>query len=241
MRVTGRRLAILALALVVCPGVSIAQFEPPSILVVLNPDDSGRTSNAVRTYYIDKGLGGNLAKGDILHVYREKRASSADAAVRFFLGTMKITSSRNDYSFGHFTPNEAAIASPLIRYRTAMKTDLVLPVHIISTDDLFDQGLISLRPAADQEFQQVADFVGLYSPGRLIIEGHSDSDGTEEVNQELSLSRAEAVRQYLIENFNAITPAMVESRGLGSRRPAVPNDSPENKRLNRRIEIIVWN
>jgi outer membrane protein OmpA-like peptidoglycan-associated protein len=52
--------------------------------------------------------------------------------------------------------------------------------------------------------------------------------------------RAEAVRQYLIDEYDFITPAMVASRGSGEIRPAVADNSPENKTLNRRIEFIVW-
>ncbi|MBU07547.1 MAG: hypothetical protein CME13_06210 [Gemmatimonadetes bacterium] len=90
------------------------------------------------------------------------------------------------------------------------------------------------------EFQKVADFVDNFAPSRLIIEGHTDSDGETDANQELSMARAEAVRQYLIDRYDFISPAMVEARGYGEVRPAVPNNSPENKTLNRRIEVIVW-
>ena len=54
------------------------------------------------------------------------------------------------------------------------------------------------------------------------------------------MARAEAVRQYLIDEYDFISPAMVEARGYGEVRPTVPNNSPENKTLNRRIEVIVW-
>ncbi len=45
---------------------------------------------------------------------------------------------------------------------------------------------------------------------------------------------------YLVNTYAFILPAMVEARGYGADRPIAPNDTPENKLLNRRIEVIVW-
>lgn len=220
------------------PGYAV--FDPPRIAFVINPDGAGHPTDAVRTYYINKGLESSINKGDLLNVYREKRATQIAPAVRLFIGVMKVTRSQQGSALGHFIPNEAAVASPLIRHKTAMKSDIVVPILVIDSGVLFDPGQMSLKNNAAQEFQKVADFVNNYAPNRLIIEGHTDSDGDTDANQELSEARAEAVRQYLIEEFDFITPAMVESRGYGEVRPAVPNDSPANKTLNRRIEVIVW-
>ena len=222
----------------VCPGE--AAFDPPRIISVVNPNAAGRQNGAVRTYYVNKGMESSINRGDVLNVYREKRASPGGPAVRLFIGTMKIRSSRTGSAMGHFTPNEAALSSPAIRHRTAMKSDIVVPVIVIDSSVLFDPGRMSLKPNAAQEFQKVADFVNEFSPTRLIVEGHTDSDGETTANQELSEARAEAVRQYLIETYNFISPNMIEARGYGELRPAVPNDTPENKTLNRRIEVIIW-
>lgn len=230
----------LALLLVACARPGRAAFDPPRIIEVVNPDGAGREAQGVRTYYLDKGADNRIDRGDLLNVYREKRGVRGGPSVRIFIGTMKIKSTEPDLAMGHFTANEAAMANPGIRYHTAMKDDIAVPVLVIEADVLFDAGLISLKPAAAQEFQRVSDFVDEYQPGRLVIEGHTDADGDNEANQALSEARAQAVQQYLIDTLPSITPAMVESRGYGGRRPAVPNDTPENKALNRRIEIIVW-
>ncbi len=215
-------------------------FNPPRIAFVINPDGAGRPTDALRTYYIDRGVESSINKGDVLNVYREKRATRSAPAVRLFIGTMKVTRSQPGSALGHFIPNEAAVASPLIRHKTAMKSDIVVPILVIDSGVLFDPGLMSLKGDAALEFNKVGEFVQNYAPNRLIIEGHTDSDGDTDANQALSEARAEAVRQYLIESFEFITPAMIEARGYGDRRPAVPNTTPENKTLNRRIEVIVW-
>lgn len=72
---------------------------------------------------------------------------------------------------------------------------------------------------------------------RVIIEGHTDSDGDYYRNQSLSVRRAEAVRQHLV-NAGA-TPGQLSVIGYGQLRPLMPNDTSTNKSRNRRIEIVV--
>jgi len=55
----------------------------------------------------------------------------------------------------------------------------------------------------------------------------------------LSELRAEMIMNYLINNYEEIRPAMITARGYGETRPIVTNDTPENRALNRRIEIVV--
>lgn len=217
-----------------------AAFIAPRVIFIINPDGAGHPSDALRTYFIDKGVESNIFKGDVLNVYREKRAGPGAPAVRLFIGTMKITSSRNGSCMGHFSPNESAVSSPLIRHPIVMKSDIVVPFLTIDSEQLFEAGTIALKPDAAQDIQRITEFIARFEPNRLVLEGHTDSDGETKANQDLSSARAEAVRQYLIENIELITPAMAESRGYGSARPKVPNDSPANKALNRRIEVIIW-
>ncbi len=77
-------------------------------------------------------------------------------------------------------------------------------------------------------------------PGKIIVEGHTDSDGDAAANQTLSNKRANLVVKFLINTYPFITDGMIEARGYGENQPMVPNDTPENKKLNRRIEVIVW-
>lgn len=207
---------------------------------MINPQGVGRNDATPRVYCIDKGVESSINMGDVLNVYREKRAVRGAPAVRLPIGTMRVKSIEREFAMGHFTASEAALNSPSIRHHTPMKSDIAVPVHVVEALVLFEAGRIALKTDADEQFQKMADFVSEYSPSRLVIEGHTDSDGETGVNQELSKARAEAVRQYLIENYDFITPAMIESRGYGGMRPTVPNDTPANKARNQRIEVIVW-
>ena len=71
----------------------------------------------------------------------------------------------------------------------------------------------------------------------ITINGHTDSDGKEKYNIRLSLNRAGAVKQYLIDHYN-ISPDQLNVVGYGESMPLKPNTSKENKQLNRRVEIV---
>ena len=70
---------------------------------------------------------------------------------------------------------------------------------------------------------------------RLVIEGHTDADGPAEANLALSRVRAEAVRDYFVEN--GIDPDRLEAVGLGETVAIAPNDTPDGRARNRRIEF----
>ena len=75
-------------------------------------------------------------------------------------------------------------------------------------------------------------------PGlKIEIEGHTDSEGTPERNQRLSDRRAQAVVDFLIKR--GVDQAQLQAIGYGETRPLAPNDSPENRAKNRRIEFTV--
>jgi len=68
-----------------------------------------------------------------------------------------------------------------------MKSDIVVPRLVIDNSVLFDPGDRSLKIGAAKEFDKVAEFVQMFSPAKLIIEGHTDGDGEAEENLILSL------------------------------------------------------
>ncbi len=74
---------------------------------------------------------------------------------------------------------------------------------------------------------------------RVRIEGHTDSDGTDAYNLDLSQRRAESVRAYLIKRFNVSPSSRIEARGFGESMPIASNATPEGKRLNRRVEFVI--
>ena len=79
-------------------------------------------------------------------------------------------------------------------------------------------------------------FTGDLQKAVIVIAGHTDSDGTEEYNLMLSQKRAEAVKQFLIKEFNIDEQRLIV-KPFGESKPLEANDSPERKAKNRRVEF----
>jgi outer membrane protein OmpA-like peptidoglycan-associated protein len=212
---------------------------PRIIHVARNLDRGNDPAGASRdlVYYLDKGSADNVAKGDVLNVYREVRIGPN--SLRIFVGTMAILDAQQNSSMGRFTPSPSIDSQPLVKYKTALKSDMVMPRLALSASVLFDQGQFNLKPGTASEFDKVGAILKGFPSAKILISGHTDADGDAQTNLRLSEQRAEAVRLYLINTFN-IEAARIESKGFGEEQPIVPNDTPENKTLNRRIEVSVW-
>lgn len=85
---------------------------------------------------------------------------------------------------------------------------------------------------------KVQNAVKVFPDSELVIEGHTDSFGTDAANLALSKKRADSVRQYLIANLN-LQQNKVSAVGYGESRPVANNETPEGRTKNRRIDIII--
>ena len=72
----------------------------------------------------------------------------------------------------------------------------------------------------------------------LLINGHTDSDGPEVYNVDLSKRRANAVKKYILDHFS-LKDINLETKGYGESKPLLPNTSEFNKSRNRRVEIMM--
>jgi outer membrane protein OmpA-like peptidoglycan-associated protein len=101
---------------------------------------------------------------------------------------------------------------------------------------LFESGGTSLLGNAEYELRLLAQ--DLRATGRaILVEGHTDSVGGADFNRDLSLRRARAVRDYLIEQ--GAPAAAIRAVGNGPDNPVADNATPSGRALNRRVEIIV--
>ena len=102
---------------------------------------------------------------------------------------------------------------------------------------LFGSGQHNLRADSLSKLDRVA--VGLKDMGgkSFLIEGYTDSVGSDALNQQLSMKRAAAVREYLI--HHGLPPDQVTAVGRGKESPVAPNDSADGRAKNRRVEIVV--
>ncbi|HZD54785.1 MAG TPA: OmpA family protein [Candidatus Aquicultoraceae bacterium] len=106
-------------------------------------------------------------------------------------------------------------------------------------DVLFAFDKASLSPEADRNVVKLADFLKKYANRNVLIEGHTDSVGSDEYNMELSRKRADSVKEKLL--GYGIDPARITTVGYGEKYPAVKNDTEFNRSLNRRVEVIILN
>jgi outer membrane protein OmpA-like peptidoglycan-associated protein len=105
------------------------------------------------------------------------------------------------------------------------------------SDVLFDTGSFTLKPGAREKLAKISGIL-LAHPGlTLQIEGHTDSVGGDEFNQQLSERRADSVRDFLAEQ--GVAGSSITARGFGKTQPVASNDTAEGRQRNRRVELVV--
>ena len=104
-------------------------------------------------------------------------------------------------------------------------------------DVLFDTDSANLKAGASQTVDRLAGFLKKHPDRELLVEGHTDSRGPEEYNQQLSQRRAEALRIALIDA--GVEASRIEARGLGEKYPVASNDTAAGRQENRRVDIVV--
>ena len=123
-----------------------------------------------------------------------------------------------------------------------MKVDLKLtPIEmgakVVINNIFFDFDKAVLKTASYSELDRVLELLKSGSIKNIEITGHTDSVGEDGYNQDLSLRRAKAVYNYFISK--GIAKDRLKAIGKGEDEPAVPNDTSENRRLNRRVEFKI--
>ena len=134
---------------------------------------------------------------------------------------------------------KAALRSQLLlQFNTILETrDSARGLIVNMSDVLFDTAKFSLRPGAREKLAKVAGIVSGHAGLKLEVEGHTDSVGSDEYNQQLSEQRGAAVRDYL--TSQGMPSGSISSRGLGEGHPVASNDNASGRQQNRRVEIVV--
>jgi len=102
----------------------------------------------------------------------------------------------------------------------------------------FPSGSDELRPDNFALLTKVQRVIREFPEARVVVEGHTDSQGNESMNQSLSRRRAIAVREYLLSNI-AMSADRITAVGYGESRPVAPNSTGAGRTRNRRIEITL--
>ncbi|AMR66511.1 OmpA family protein [Aquipseudomonas alcaligenes] len=111
------------------------------------------------------------------------------------------------------------------------------PVRV-ELDVKFDFDKTAVKPESQGDIKALADFMSQYPSTTTVVEGHTDSVGTDAYNQGLSERRANAVRDVLVNQYG-VGGDRVSSVGYGETRPVADNATSEGRAINRRVEAEV--
>jgi outer membrane protein OmpA-like peptidoglycan-associated protein len=109
---------------------------------------------------------------------------------------------------------------------------------IVSMSDvLFDTGHYSLKPGAREKLAKIAGILIAYPGLDIEVGGYTDNVGGDDMNMKLSENRANAVRNYLVEQ--GVVTNSVSAKGYGNTLPVASNDNAAGRQENRRVEMVV--
>jgi outer membrane protein OmpA-like peptidoglycan-associated protein len=174
------------------------------------------------------GLVLSLATGCATHKSDPAPRTTPDPAPR--------TTSRDKTLKGAGIGAAAGAATAVIAgKREAVEKDTLLVRF--DSDILFDTGSTTLGPAALGTVHEVADVLADYSKTAVVVQGHTDSTGPADYNQDLSERRAETVGGALV--ARGVAPQRLVATGYGESLPVASNGSERGRRLNRRVAILL--
>lgn len=101
----------------------------------------------------------------------------------------------------------------------------------------FTSGSVVIGDEIREELDQIIDYLRDSPMARISATGHTDNLGDEKANLQLSLARAESLKRFLVSQ--GIGADRISTEGLGWLRPIAPNETPEGRGLNRRVEVLV--
>jgi OOP family OmpA-OmpF porin len=125
-----------------------------------------------------------------------------------------------------FSPGEARV------YRQG--EDIVISLTGIN----FGVGRSTVAAASEPLLKKVQESIARFPDAPLVVEGHTDANGTDSANLLLSQDRADAVKEYLVRNAG-VNPEKITSIGYGESRPVASNETNEGRARNRRIDLII--
>ncbi len=126
----------------------------------------------------------------------------------------------------------------LLQFNTILQTrDTARGLIVNMSDVLFDTAMYTLRPEAREKLARVGGIVSGHPGLRLEVEGHTDSVGADDYNQQLSERRSDTVRQFLIQQ--GMGSSAVTSKGFGKTQPVASNDNAQGRQQNRRVELVI--
>lgn len=108
----------------------------------------------------------------------------------------------------------------------------------VANNIFFDYNTATLSPESRPELDRIVEMMKEHPQLKIQVDGHTDNIGSADYNNQLSLKRAESVKEYIISG-GEITPDRITTQGFGFRKPIAPNKSEEGRKQNRRSEFTI--
>ena len=121
-------------------------------------------------------------------------------------------------------------------YSSAVEKAIAETGKFVTNNILFETGKATLKPESMEEIEKVADYMKKNPNARFEVQGHTDNQGSDKVNDPLSQQRAEAVVKALEEK--GVDPFNLRAVGKGAHEPVADNATDEGRAKNRRVEFI---
>ncbi len=194
----------------------------------------------------DARLAATAADADRLKLENEARAAAAASEVDRLKRENEAQAAANQADLDRAAKEKAQAeaekselrAQLLRQFNAVLQTrDTARGLIVNMSDVLFDTGKYSLRPLAREKLAKVAGIVSGHPGLRLDVEGHTDSVGGDEYNQQLSEQRGAAVRDYLTKE--GMPAGSVTAKGFGKTQPVASNDTADGRQQNRRVELVI--
>ena len=189
-----------------------------------------------RNIFIDRGSTNGAKAGDLLRVLRIKKTHSG-TPYRVRIGKVQIAETFNEVSKATMIENEPDSILSSLKYKTVMVGDLCIPIYYRKLIIHFQKSSFDLNPDDSQAIESISTLLQSYKNFDILIEGHTDNEGDAQYNVNLSLDRANAIKNILVSL--GIPALAIKTIGHGDRYPVEPNTTEMGRMQNRRVELTV--
>ena len=165
-----------------------------------------------------------------IRVYQDQN-KMIDLPKAFQTDCLKPDRLRFEYGAAMISNIRIAVGAP------DMRSKLITEGKLVSYGIYFDVNKDVVKPESYGTLKEIAKVLTENPDIKVKIIGHTDSDGADAANLDLSKRRGAAVKNELVKNFG-IDAGRLESDGAGETQPIAPNDNAANKALNRRVEFV---
>lgn len=198
------------------------------------------------TYYRDGSP--DLSGSDNIRLLADKKYKISiwvqKERIRMYVDEKKVfdlpKAMSKNYKYNMIRFDRGVVMFTNIRIATGLpdiRNKLLTEGKLVTYGIYFDVNKDIVKPESYGTLKDIATILNEVPDVKVKILGHTDADGQDAANLDLSKRRAASVKAELVKNFN-VKGDRLETDGAGESQPVAPNDTPVNKALNRRVEFI---